>query len=177
MKKIISTMLAVMLLVCLTLTACGEKFTVTFTVDGETYKTVETKGVVEKPEDPEKAGYTFEGWKLGKADFDFSKEIESDITLKAEFKAKSDTPYTVRVFAEQQGGTYLEITDNVPTVQGLKGTTDTEIKVEYLTLQAWGLDKLTGYSWNKSHPDSVLEGTVKADGSLELKVYMRLMGE
>ncbi len=40
---------------------------------------------VSKPANPTRTGYTFNGWYLGKTKYDFNKEVNSDITLKAEW--------------------------------------------------------------------------------------------
>lgn len=45
---------------------------------------------VSKPANPTRTGYTFNGWYLGKTIYDFNKEINSDITLKAEW-TKNET--------------------------------------------------------------------------------------
>lgn len=67
-------------------------FTVTFKVDSTTYDTKKTNdktGIVEKPTDPTKEGYAFDGWYLEynfKTKFDFTKPAGSDITLYAKFE-------------------------------------------------------------------------------------------
>lgn len=69
----------------------GGSFTVTFDLNyGENTKydtkTVKAKGTVDKPANPTRSGYTFSGWyteKSGGVQFDFKKEITSDLTLYA----------------------------------------------------------------------------------------------
>ncbi len=67
-KKLLTLLLGIALAATLAvgLTSCDEKptFSLKFTVDGEVYATVETSGkeVIEIPENPEKDGYTFDGW-------------------------------------------------------------------------------------------------------------------
>ncbi len=66
-----------------------EKYTVTFNADnGSTPVEVEVeKGkTVAEPNDPVKAGFTFEGWFLGASEFDFQTPIVADITLVAQWE-------------------------------------------------------------------------------------------
>jgi len=69
--------------------------TVTFDNDGTiTTATVNDGATVAKPADPSKAGFVFDGWYLGGAEFDFDTPITGDITLVAEWHALVVT-YTV----------------------------------------------------------------------------------
>ena len=64
-------------------------FEVTFDPDNKDEKLVETVEIgdkVTKPENPNKEGYTFEGWFNGDEEFDFETEITEDITLTARWK-------------------------------------------------------------------------------------------
>ena len=63
------------------------KYTVTFK-DGDTVissQDVSYNGVVTKPVNPSKAGYTFSGWLLNGNNFDFNTKITSSITLQAKW--------------------------------------------------------------------------------------------
>ena len=62
-------------------------YTVSFDVDGEvtTEKVVDGMKVA-KPDDPKKSGYTFIGWYLGEAEFNFDTPVTGNITLKATWK-------------------------------------------------------------------------------------------
>ena len=73
----------------------GEKYTVTFTADGNTYKTVSVleNTKVTKPSNPTKSGYKFIEWQLDNQAFDFNTKITSNITLTAKFEKV--TSYTV----------------------------------------------------------------------------------
>ncbi len=67
MKKILSTILAVVLSIsfALVLSSCGGvEFEINFVVDDEVYASINTNGneTVEIPENPTKEGYTFDGW-------------------------------------------------------------------------------------------------------------------
>lgn len=82
----------------------GEKtevyYTVTFDSDGGTAvqsQRIARGKTVLKPKDPVKQGtetstYIFEGWYCGETAWDFQKEIQSDIMLKAKWK---ESRYTV----------------------------------------------------------------------------------
>jgi len=57
-------------------------------------------GLVTRPEDPEKTGYTFKGWQLNGADYDFATEVTGDITLVANWEIIN---YTISI--DLAGGT------------------------------------------------------------------------
>ena len=74
------------------LTACGcsvENYTVTFDSNGGTSvseQVVEKGGVVTRPTDPTRDGYTFNGWYVdvnSSVEYDFSQKVTSDMTLTA----------------------------------------------------------------------------------------------
>ena len=50
---------------------------------------------MDKPADPEKEGFTFEGWYLGETLYDFSSPVTEAITLKARWKDNRPVTYTV----------------------------------------------------------------------------------
>ncbi len=69
---------------------CVKKYTVTFDSNGGTsVNSVQVKAneKVEKPRDPTKDGYEFEGWFLEEELFDFDTKIEKNITLVAHWKS------------------------------------------------------------------------------------------
>lgn len=177
-KKLLVAALALGFTVALA--ACGETYTVTFdSAGGSAVKAakVEEEKKAKAPTAPEKQGYVFDGWLLDGEAYDFTKPITGDLTLVAKWKAAKDTPYTVLVYAEQTDGTYKEITSSFPQIVGLTGETDTEIEVDYLRVQGWGISSYAtanGYRVNLKHKDGVKSGTIAADGSLVLKVYLDL---
>jgi len=64
-------------------------YTVTFNVDGSEYATKEVVDgyvLTDIPNDPVKANYTFGGWTLNGATFDFATEITANIILDAKFE-------------------------------------------------------------------------------------------
>ena len=123
-----------------------------FTVDGEEYAKVPTKvdDQIVAPKDPSKEGYTFAGWKpsvgiMGTA----------DATFEAVFAAAGDTAYTVNTYVMGTDGTYGD-----PTSEKLTGTTG--------STATYAPEAREGFT---VADESVLSGTIAADGSLVLKVY------
>ena len=123
-----------------------------FTVDGEEYAKVPTKvdDQIVAPKDPSKEGYTFAGWKpsvgiMGTA----------DATFEAVFAAAGDTAYTVNTYVMGTDGTYGD-----PTPEKLTGTTG--------STATYAPEAREGFT---VADESVLSGTIAADGSLVLKVY------
>ena len=123
-----------------------------FTVDGEEYAKVPTKvdDHIVAPKDPSKEGYTFAGWKpsvgiMGTA----------DATFEAVFAAAGDTAYTVNTYVMGTDGTYGD-----PTSEKLTGTTG--------STATYAPEAREGFT---VADESVLSGTIAADGSLVLKVY------
>ncbi len=123
-----------------------------FTVDGEEYAKVPTKvdDQIVAPKDPSKEGYTFAGWKpsvgiMGTA----------DATFEAVFAAAGDTAYTVNTYVMGTDGVYGD-----PTSAKLTGTTG--------STATYAPEAREGFT---VADESVLSGTIAADGSLVLKVY------
>lgn len=66
-----------------------EEVTVSFDSDGGSSvaaKKIKKGETVEMPKEPTKAGYKFAGWTLNGEEFDFSKPVNGDITLKAKWE-------------------------------------------------------------------------------------------
>ena len=127
-------------------------YNATFYVDGVKYRVVPTKvgEQIVAPKDPSKEGYTFAGWRpsvgvMGTA----------DATFEAVFAAAGNTAYTVNTYVMGTDGTYGEPTSD--TLTGTTGSTAT-----------YAPEAREGFT---VAADSVLSGTVAADGSLVLKVY------
>jgi len=129
------------------------KYTITFDSDGGSPVasiTQDYNTAVTRPADPTKAGYTFAGWNP-----DVPKTIpEGDITLKAQWTANTNTPYTV-IHKKQN------ITDDGYTTANtlkLTGTTGIEI-----TPPVKSYDGFTA--------PAVQTETIKGDGSTEI-IYL-----
>ena len=123
-----------------------------FTVDGEEYAKVPTKvdDQIVAPKDPTKEGYTFAGWRpsvgvMGTA----------DATFEAVFAAAGDTAYTVNTYVMGTDGTYGD-----PTSEKLTGTTG--------STATYAPEAREGFT---VADESVLSGTIAAEGNLVLKVY------
>ena len=123
-----------------------------FTVDGAEYAKVPTKvdDQIVAPKDPSKEGYTFAGWRpsvgvMGTA----------DATFEAVFAAAGDTAYTVNTYVMGTDGTYGDPTSAKLT--GITGSTAT-----------YAPEAREGFT---VADESVLSGTIAADGSLVLKVF------
>ena len=123
-----------------------------FNIDGVEYAKVPTKvgEQIVAPADPTKEGYTFAGWKpsvgiMGTA----------DATFEAVFAAAGDTAYTVNTYVMGTDGTYGD-----PTSEKLTGTTG--------STATYAPEAREGFT---VADESVLSGTIAADGSLVLKVY------
>jgi uncharacterized repeat protein (TIGR02543 family) len=95
-------------------TAVASTYTVTFSVSGtETPVNVNSGEKVEKPTDPTKDGYTFNGWYLGEEEYDFDTPVSGDITLTAKFT--SDTAsyaYVDENFDDYDNGTIIASAGN-----------------------------------------------------------------
>ena len=126
-------------------------YNATFYVDGEEYRVVPTKvgEQIVAPEAPSKQGYTFTGWtpEVG------TMGIE-DVSFNAVFSA-GEVSYKVETYVMDVNGAYgAADVKVVPATTGAAVSVDPEAR-EGFTVAA----------------DSVLSGTVAADGSLVLKVY------
>ena len=126
-------------------------YNATFYVDGAEYRVVPTKvgEQIVAPEDPSKTGYVFTGW---------DKEVgvmgTEDVSFNAQFSA-GEVSYKVETYVMDVNGAYgAADVKVVPATTGADVSVDPEAR-EGFTVAA----------------DSVLSGTVAADGSLVLKVY------
>ena len=108
--------------------------------------------------EPVKQGYTFAGWK----DFDFNTAPVSDMTVVAQWKANTDTPYVVQHYKQNANKDGYDLVSAV--TENLTGTTDATVTA---TPKVGG--DFAGFVVNNDL--SVMSGKVAADGSLVLKVY------
>ena len=107
---------------------------------------------------PVKQGYTFAGWK----DFDFNTAPVSDMTVVAQWKANTDTPYVVQHYKQNANKDGYDLVSAV--TENLTGTTDATVTA---TPKVGG--DFAGYVVNNEL--SVMSGKIAADGTLVLKVY------
>ena len=146
-----------------------ENLTVAFDSDGGT--PVDSQNVLsgdkaDKPNDPTKDGYTFNGWTLDGREYDFDAPVIENITLVAKWIANTDTGYVVE-FYYQSGGVYGTQPDKSEV---RSGTTDTEVSVT-------DADKTpdpakTGFVLDEVMND-FYTGSINGDGTLVLKVYFK----
>ena len=112
MKRRLFAVLSVVLFVLL-LVACGDKnYKVTFDVAGGTpaiaSQTIKKDGLVTKPSDPTKDGYTFKLWeeKTSKKEWKFATDkVTKNITLVAQWEEVPPEVEKVTVTFEMKGGT------------------------------------------------------------------------
>ena len=126
-------------------------YTATFYVDGVVHATVQAKvgEQIAKPDDPTKTGYVFTGWnpEVGVMGVE-------NVRFDAKFSA-GEVSYKVETYVMDVNGAYgAADVKVVPATTGAAVSVDPEAR-EGFTVAA----------------DSVLSGTVAADGSLVLKVY------
>ena len=87
----------------------AKSYTVTFDTDGGSSvsaATVEEGKTAAKPTAPTKEHYTFAGWYLGDAEYNFTTPVTSDVTIKAKWTVNS---YTVS-FNPDNGGDVTTVT-------------------------------------------------------------------
>ena len=75
-----------------------DTYTVTFDTDGGSSidPVMVAKGeLLQKPVDPTKEGYIFDKWYIDNVEYDFNKEVTSDITLKATWKKQDGNSFVV----------------------------------------------------------------------------------
>ena len=106
------------------------------------------------PDDPTKEGYIFSGWTPSVP----SAMPASDLEFVATWSPRSDTPYKVEIYEMDTTGNYSE---TPKTVSNKTGITDSTVTADTTVLDGFYVDT----------DNSVLTGTVAADGSTVLKVY------
>ena len=105
------------------------------------------------PADPVKAGYIFNGWNPAVG----TMNIVGGCTFEAQWKPASDTKYTVNIFTMGADGNYVKQTST------LAGITGAVVDAVYTVPEGFELSKTQ---------NNVTSGTVAADGSLALNVYL-----
>lgn len=150
-------------------------YTITYDLDGGSFYSSQTppkeymRGNQCGIPSPYKKGYTFNGW----IDTDSNEQVSTtseqfyymppsafgDKTYKASFIANSDTKYNVTCYYQNIDGTYTENT------YLLTGETGAQVNVS-----SANYDK-KGFSFDEDNSGNVLSGAIKADNSLELKLY------
>ena len=119
-----------------------------------------------------RAGYTLVGWSTdpnaASAEYKTGSTARVDSTgdniLYAVWKANNDTAYKVEFYCEQTGGAYT-----LAKTEQRTGTTDATVSVDSKDKE---FDAPT-YVYDAANENNVESGTVKADGSLTLKLYFK----
>lgn len=111
MKRVKSLLIILVICLCSAFSACGNptKFDLDFIVDDEVYATITTAGnaTIEMPEDPEKEGYTFDGWYWDKdvweepftANSLLDAPLSSDMKVYAKWTENHEHSYTEEIIA------------------------------------------------------------------------------
>ena len=111
MKRLKSLLIILVICLCSSFTACGNptKFDLDFIVDDEVYETISTAGnaTIQMPEDPEKEGYTFDGWYWDKdvweepftANSLLDAPLSSDMKVYAKWTENHEHSYTPEIVA------------------------------------------------------------------------------
>lgn len=134
------------------------KYTVTFDADGGSSvskQTVVSGKTVTKPSNPTRSGYTFKGWYLNGAEYNFSSKVTKNITLTAKWEKNKVVSYVT----EDLGGVVGQIKIYV-TVDGNKaaGTVDiTSKEGKTITKEV----PATGLVWNNKTTQSISNPKVK----------------
>ena len=128
--------LIILLILCLTfsialfaLSACKKDaiYKVTFNNQGSTTVVeVVEGGKAQKPQDPIKAGYEFDGWYLGNEEYSFDSTVSGDITVEAKFTAIS---YAITY--NLNGGTVETANPATYTIETETFTLNNPIKANY----------------------------------------------
>ncbi len=128
-------------------------YSITWVIDGETYKTdenVEYGAAITAPV-PTKTGYVFSGW----AEQIPATMPDNALTFTGSWNPAADTKYTVNIHTMDTNGDYATATEV------LEGTTESNVNAVYTVEEGFVLGE-----------NSVTSGTVAADGSLVLDVYL-----
>lgn len=135
--------------------------------------TIETPDIILN--NPIKQGYVFSGWTGGTQEKNYGTSGNivnptKDVIIKkgsmgdrfytANWIGDSKTVYKVEHYKEKLDGTY-ELAES----ENLEGTTDTKVTAVKKTYQ--------GFYFDENNENNILQGNVKPDGSLVLKVYYK----
>ena len=110
-----------------------------------------------QPENVTKPGYDLNGWVEDGAAFNFGQPLQENITLKAQWKARSDTKYTVIYWQENANDDKYAFAD----YEVLTGTTGTQTK-------ATAKKSYEGFT-----AQTITQKTIEGDGSTIVNVYYK----
>ena len=116
-----------------------------------------------------KTGYTFAGWTLvDGSEIPAGTKVTGNITVKAKWTPNTNTAYSVGIFLETNSGYSETATQTIAAT----GTTGATVTLDEGWMSENGLTVPDGYALDMEK--SVFSGVVAADGSLVLKVYLKL---
>ena len=111
-KTIILLVCLVILIIALILVVKQKKVQISFdTLGGSTVETIAIKknSKIEKPQDPQKDGYIFDGWTLDGKEFDFNEKITTNIKLVANWLKNTNEPEVFyQISFDSNGGDNVE---------------------------------------------------------------------
>ena len=111
-----------------------EEFKVTFNPNGGSAIasiTVKKGEKITKPENPERKGYEFAGWKLAEEEFDFDKEINENITLTATWKKVEDKSSTSSSSSSKKTSTSSNSTKYTSTIDKINLNENMTTSIDY----------------------------------------------
>ena len=137
---------------------------------------------IEKPTDPTKAGYTFDGWY--KEDtfatlFNFAGATmpAQNLTLYAKYVANDNTKYKVEYYLQELDGSYK---NTASKTEEFVATTDFDVQIQSLQIlvkngstvvKTQDLQSFQGFDFDQTNLQNVLSGKVSGEDTLVLKVY------
>ena len=155
-----------------------EEHTVTFVPNnGEentTERVIHGEKVAQPNPAPEKTGFTFKGWYLGDAEYDFNTPVTSDITLTAEWE-RNNYSYLIEYYrqVETKDGSVAYVLHETETVPNAPFGTTVTINLADAKYQNRYIAE--HYYVDASNVNNVLTGVVGADNKTPvLKVYYNL---
>ena len=137
---------------------------------------------IEKPTDPTKAGYTFDGWyreDTFATIFNFANATmpAQNLTLYAKYVANDNTKYKVEYYLQELDGSYK---NTASKTEEFVATTDFDVQIQSLQIlvkngstvvKTQDLQSFQGFDFDQTNLQNVLSGKVSGQDTLVLKVY------
>ncbi len=124
-----------------------KEYTVTFNSEGGSSvksQTVKENETASKPSDPTKEGYTFKGWYLDGAEYNFSSKVTKNITLTAKWEKKDVITYKIEDTNSVLNQQKLYILKNGEAVAGTVDIVNTSGKTVTRSVPASGTTIIKG---------------------------------
>ena len=145
-------------------------YELTYVVDDETVedypKYIDFEDEIPVPAEPTKPGYKFVAWKDadGKTPADYEKMPSKALEFVAEWKENKGVDYVLNVYIMDTEGNYPEINKPTEVVILSNGIVGEEVPADYTAPEGFTIDE---------EADNILTGTVPAEGTLVLQVYVK----